>query len=60
MKVILEVSGLKYVDTEDNFTNWRAKKMLKEMVIGDLAPFQMYKFYSCFEIGDMKVVKFII
>jgi hypothetical protein len=25
MKVMLEVFGLKYVDIEDNLTNWKAK-----------------------------------
>jgi len=55
MKVMLEVFGLKYVDIEDNFTNWKAKKMLKEMVIGDLATFEMYKFSSDFKIVDMNM-----
>jgi hypothetical protein len=29
--------------------------MLKEVVTGDLAPFQMYKFYLDFEIVDMSM-----
>jgi hypothetical protein len=29
--------------------------MLKKMVIGDLTPFQMYKFYLYFEIVDMNM-----
>ncbi len=52
MKVMLEVFGLEYMDIEDNLANWKAKKMLKEVVTRDLAPFQMYKFYSDFEIMD--------
>ncbi len=43
---MLEVFGLEYMDIENNLTNWKAKKMLKEVVTKDLAPFQMYKFYS--------------
>jgi hypothetical protein len=53
MKVMLEVFRLEYVDIEDNLTKWKAKQMSKEVVIGDLAPFQMYKFYLDFEIVDM-------
>jgi hypothetical protein len=52
MKVMLEVFGLKYVDVENNFTNWKVKEMLKEVIIGELTPFQMYKFYLEFEIVD--------
>jgi hypothetical protein len=55
MKVMLEAFGLKYVDIEDNLTNWKAKKMLKEVVIGDLTTFEMYKFYSDFKIVDMNM-----
>jgi hypothetical protein len=55
MKVMLEVFGLKYVDIEDNLAKWKAKKMLKEVVTGDLTPFQMYKFYSDFEIVYMSM-----
>ncbi len=46
MKVMLEDFELEYVDIKNNFTDWRAKKMLKEVITGDLGPFQMYKFYS--------------
>jgi hypothetical protein len=49
---MLKVFRLDYVDIDDNLTNWKAKKMLKEVVTKDLAPFQMYKFYSDFEIVD--------
>ncbi len=55
MKVMLEVFGLKYVDIENNLTNWKAKKMLKEVVIGDLTTFEMYKFSSDFKIVDMNM-----
>jgi len=53
MKVMLEVFGLKYVDIENNLTNWKAKKMLKEVVIQDLTTFEMYKFSVDFKIVDM-------
>jgi hypothetical protein len=43
------------MDIENNLTNWKAKKMLKEVVTRDLAPFQMYKFNSDFEIVDMSM-----
>jgi hypothetical protein len=36
---MFDVFGLKYKKIEDNFTNWRWKKMLKEMVIKDIMPF---------------------
>jgi hypothetical protein len=36
---MLDVFGLKYKNSEDNFTNWKGKKMLKEMVIRDILPF---------------------
>jgi len=49
---MLEVFGLGYVDIENNLTNWKVKEMLKEVVTGELAPFQMYKFYLDFEIVD--------
>jgi hypothetical protein len=52
MKVMLEVFGLNYVDIEDNLTNWKAKKMLKEVLIRDLPTFEMYKFSSDFKIVD--------
>jgi hypothetical protein len=32
MKVMMEVFILEYVDIEDNLINWKAKKMLKEVV----------------------------
>jgi len=49
---MLEVFGLEYVDIEKNLTNWKAKKMLKKVAIGDFTPFQMYKLYWNFEIMD--------
>ncbi len=52
---MLEVFGLKYVDIEDNLTNWKAEKMLKEVVIGDLRTSEMYKFSSDFKIVDMSM-----
>jgi hypothetical protein len=52
MKVMLEVFGLECMDIENNLTNWKAKKMMKEVVTKNLAPFQMYKIYSDFEIMD--------
>jgi hypothetical protein len=52
---MLEAFGLKYVDIEYNLTNWKAKKMLKEVVIGDLTTFEMYKFSSDFKIVDMNM-----
>jgi hypothetical protein len=55
MKVMSEVFKLEYVDIENNLINWKAKKMLKKVVIRDFAPFQMYKFYSDFEIVDMSM-----
>jgi len=55
MKVMLEVFRLKYVDIEDNLTNWKAKKMLKEVFIGDLVTFEMYKFSLDFKIVDMSM-----
>jgi hypothetical protein len=55
---MLEVFGLEYVDIEDNLTNWKVKNLLKEVVIEDLAPFQLYKFYLDFEIVDMNMLNF--
>ncbi len=55
MKVMLEVFELKYVDIENNLTNWKAKNMLKEVVIGDLTTFEMYKFSLDFKILDMNM-----
>jgi len=52
---MLEVFWLKYVDIKDNLTNWKANKMLKEVVIGNLATFEMYKFSSDFKIVDMSM-----
>jgi hypothetical protein len=40
------------MDIENNFTNWKVKEVLKEVVIGEFAPFQVYKFYLDFEIVD--------
>jgi len=36
---MLDVFGLEYKKIEDSLTNWKGKKMLKEMVIGDIMPF---------------------
>ncbi len=55
MKIMLEVFELKYVDIENNLTIWKAKNMLKEVVIGDLTTFEMYKFSLDFKILDMSM-----
>jgi hypothetical protein len=39
IKIMLNVFRLDYKKIEDNFTNWKGKKMLKEMVKGDIMPF---------------------
>ncbi len=52
---MLEVFELKYVDIENNLTIWKAKNMLKEVVIGDLTTFEMYKFSLDFKILDMSM-----
>ncbi len=39
MKIMFDVFGLKYKKIEDSFTNWKWKKMLKEMVTRDIMPF---------------------
>jgi hypothetical protein len=51
----LEAFGIEYEDIEVNLTNWKVKKMLKQVITKDIAPFRMYKFYSNFEIMDTKV-----
>jgi hypothetical protein len=50
IKIMLDVFKLEYKEIEDNLTNWKWKKMLKEMVTKDIMPFQMHKLYSNFGI----------
>ncbi len=50
IKIMLDVFKLEYKEIENNFTNWKWKKLLKEMVTKDIMSFQMHKFYSNFGI----------
>ncbi len=55
IKIIVDVFILEYKEIEDNLTNWKWKKMLKEMVTKDIMPFQMHKFYSNFDIFTINI-----
>ena len=52
MKLLLDVFHIQYTDIEATLPAWKAKTMLKNVVSGDLAPHQMFRFYHEFGITD--------
>ena len=55
MKILLRAFNVDIEDENDKLPAWKAKSMLKQNVIGDLAPFQMFQFYFDFGIKDTSV-----
>jgi hypothetical protein len=55
MKILLRAFNIDIEDVEDTLPVWKAKSMLKQNVTGDLAPFQMFRFYQDFGIKDISV-----
>jgi hypothetical protein len=52
LKVFLDVFQVQYETIEATLPTWRAKRLLKIVVSGDLAPHQMFRFYNEFGITD--------
>jgi hypothetical protein len=50
--VLLDVFYIEYTNIEATLPTWRAKTLLKAVVLGDLVPHQMFRFYHKFGIID--------
>ena len=48
----MDIFHILYTDIKTTLPAWRAKTMLKNVVYGDLAPQQMFRFYHEFGITD--------
>jgi hypothetical protein len=52
LKVLLDVFYIEYTNIEATLPTWRAKTLLKAVVLGDLVLHQMFRFYHKFGITD--------
>lgn len=52
LKMLLDLFQVQYETFEAILPAWKAKRLLKTVVCGDLAPHQMFYFNNEFEITD--------
>ena len=52
LKILLDVFHIQYIDIEATILAWKAKTKLKNVVSGDLAPHQMFRFFHEFGITE--------
>jgi len=55
VKILLNLFQIDYAGDIDKLTVWKAKSMLKTVVLGDLGIHQMFQFYHEFRITDPAV-----
>jgi hypothetical protein len=54
-KILLELFAIDFHDKEDMMDKAMANRILRSQVIGGLAPFQMFEFYSTFSLKDPSI-----
>ena len=52
IKILLRAFNIDIEDVENTLPAWKAKSLLKQNVTGDLASYQIFRFYQDFGIKD--------